>query len=73
MSASGYKRKSGACRHYIRLAPNTGHSSADVGFSPDYVCFTPRSRRSRDPGWTSAFDPKEKLVTLGAYLKKCQS
>ncbi len=35
MSASGYKRKSGACRHYVRFAPNTGHSSADVGFSPD--------------------------------------
>ena len=34
-----------------------GAPERDVRFAPDYVRFTPKSGHSRDPGWTSAFDP----------------
>ncbi|MEE9221601.1 MAG: hypothetical protein V3U34_08770, partial [candidate division NC10 bacterium] len=65
MSGYGYKRKSGACRHYVRFAPNTGHSSADVGFSPDYVCLSPNSGRKWVREFESAFDPKPTFAALG--------
>ena len=31
-------------------------------FGPNFVRLTPRSRRSRDPGWTSAFDPQRSFI-----------
>ncbi len=58
-SACGYKRKSGPCCRHVRSTPNSGHSSADVRFLPDYVCFTPISGRSRWGRGMTAYDPTQ--------------
>jgi hypothetical protein len=36
---------------------NSGPSSADVGFGPDFFCLTPRSRRAGQGYGTSVCDP----------------
>jgi hypothetical protein len=47
MSVYGYKPKFRGVAKHFRFAPNSGPSSANVGFAPDFVCFTLRSRRVR--------------------------
>ncbi len=61
ISACGYQPKSGPGRRYDRSTPSNRHSSAEVGFRPDFVGCTSRCGRSgRGRGW-SLVDPQRKL------------
>ncbi len=52
------------------MSPSFRHSLADVRFSPDYVCFPPKSRRKWVHEFESVVDPKltfamTQIVDLG--------
>ncbi len=55
----------------LLILPRTRHFEREVRFVPNFVRFRPRSRRSRDHGWTSAFDPNRKLMVLGDCKDSC--
>ncbi len=42
----------------VCLTPSNRHSSVEVRFRPDFVCFTPESGRGRHPRRRSQVDPK---------------
>ena len=72
MSPSGYKQKSKSTPRHDRFSSDSRHSNADVRFPADFVCFASSFGRGRDPGWTSAYDPKPPFAVPHADQNKRQ-